>query len=140
MVSKWQVFFFFFFYFIDVIKLRILVPFCFGTCLGVSLAGPKGVSKRKGIPAVFKCPGRDYITPPSPLSPWPKGIFQGRGVGVHILRPPGAEILYAPLLYTPPTPRRVLPGVRGWGCTKFGPAKCQIPGKSAEKVHKSSAE
>ena len=34
-----------------------------------------------------------------------KGIFQGGGVGVCILRPHAAGILYAPPFYTPPTPR-----------------------------------
>ena len=39
--------------------------------------------------------------PPSPHF-WPEGIFQGRGVGVYILRPPAARMLYAtPFLYTP---------------------------------------
>ena len=42
-----------------------------------------------------------YTPPPHPFCP--EGIFQGRGVGVYILRPPAAGILYAPppLLYTP---------------------------------------
>ena len=44
---------------------------------------------------------------------WPKGIFRGRGVGVYILRPHAAGILYhPPPFYTPPTPRRVF---QGWG-------------------------
>ena len=42
-----------------------------------------------------------FTPPPLPHS-WLKGIFQGRGVGVYILRPRAAGILYAPpLLYTP---------------------------------------
>ena len=61
-----------------------------------------------------------HTPPPSPHF-WPKGIFQGRGVGVYILRPHAAGILYAPPFYTPPTPRRVFSGVGGWGCVKFGP-------------------
>ena len=41
---------------------------------------------------------------------------------MYILRPHAAGILYAPpVLYTPPTPRRVFSGVGGWGCIKFGP-------------------
>ena len=42
-------------------------------------------------------------TPPPPLPHFcPNSIFQGRGVGVYILRPPAAQILYAPpFLYTP---------------------------------------
>ena len=66
---------------------------------------------RKSAPALGN-PGRNCIRPPPP-SPhfWPKGIFQGRGVGVYILRPHAAGILYAPL-YTPPT----LGGYfQGWG-------------------------
>ena len=27
-----------------------------------------------------------------------------------------------PPFYTPPTPRRVISGVGGWGCINFGPA------------------
>ena len=71
-----------------------------------------------------KIPGRNYIRPPPPFPHfWPKGIFQGRGVGVYIWRPHAAGILYAPPFYTPPTPRRVFSGVGGWGCIKFGPVK-----------------
>ena len=40
---------------------------------------------------------------------------------MYNLRPHAAGILYAPPFYTPPTPRRAFSGVRGWGCTKFGP-------------------
>ena len=58
-------------------------------------------------------PGRDYIPPPSPHF-WPEGIFQGRGVGVYILRPHAAGSLYAPPFYTPPPPP--LEGCfQGWG-------------------------
>ena len=53
-----------------------------------------------------------YTPPPPPPHFWLKGIFQGRGVGVYILRPHAAGILYAPPFYTPPTPRRVF---QGWG-------------------------
>ena len=42
-------------------------------------------------------------------------------MGVHILRPPAAGILYPPPFYTPPTPRRVFSGEGGWVCIKFGP-------------------
>ena len=69
-------------------------------------------------------PGRKYIRPPPPLSPFlAKRHFSGEGVGVYILRPHAAGILYAPPppFYTPPTPRRVFSGVGGWGCIKFGP-------------------
>ena len=69
-----------------------------------------------------------YAPPPSPISGqkefsrWPKGIFQGRGVGVYILRPHAAGILSPPPpFYTPPTPRRVFSGAGGWGCIKSGP-------------------
>ena len=41
-------------------------------------------------------------------------------MGVYILRPHAAGMLYAPHFYTPPTPRRVFSGVGGWGCTKSG--------------------
>ena len=40
---------------------------------------------------------------------------------MYILRPHAAGILYAPRFYTPPTPRRVILGVGGWACIKFGP-------------------
>ena len=40
---------------------------------------------------------------------------------MYILRPHAAGILYAPPFYTPPTPRRVISGVGGWGCIKIGP-------------------
>ena len=66
-----------------------------------------------------------YAPPPSPHL-WLKGIFQGRGVGVYILRPHAAGILYAPPFYTPPTPRRVFSGVGGWGCIKLGPVNSEI--------------
>ena len=43
-------------------------------------------------------------------------------MGVYILRPHAAGILYAPPpFYTPPNSRRVFSGVGGWGCIKFGP-------------------
>ena len=65
-----------------------------------------------------------YAPPPPPPHFWPQGIFQGRGVGVYILRPHAAGILYAPPCYTPPTPRRVFSGVGGGGaCIKFGPVE-----------------
>ena len=66
----------------------------------------------------------DLYTPPPP-SPhfWPKGIFQGRGVGVvYFEAPRGRNFIRPPPFYTPPTPRRVISGVGGWGCIKFGPA------------------
>ena len=70
--------------------------------------------------------GEKFYTPPFPPHFWLKGIFQGGGggVGVYILSPHAAGILYAPPFYTPPpfihpppfytppTPRRVFsPGV-----------------------------
>ena len=69
----------------------------------------------------------EIIYAPPPPSPhfWLKGIFQGRGVGVYILRPHAPGILYAPPFYTPPTPRRVFSGVGGWGCIKFGPVQAR---------------
>ena len=36
-------------FFVDFLELDILVPVCFGTRLGASLAAPRGVSQRKGI-------------------------------------------------------------------------------------------
>ena len=67
-------------------------------------------------------PGKNYIRlPPSPPF-WPDRPFLGReGGGVYISSPPAAGILYAPLFYTPPIPRRVFPGVRGGGFINFGP-------------------
>ena len=44
----------------------------------------------------------------------PEGNFQGRGVGVYILRPHAARIFYAPPFSTPPTPRRVFSEVGGY--------------------------
>ena len=71
-----------------------------------------------------KIQGKLYTPPPPPPIFLPKGIFQGRGVGVYKFRGPhAAGILYAPLSYTPPTLRRVFSGVGGWGCIKFGPVK-----------------
>ena len=59
-------------------------------------------SSSGGSRGVRALPGRTYIRPPPSPHFWPKGIFQGRGVGVYILRPHAAGILYAPpLLYTP---------------------------------------
>ena len=78
--------------------------------------------------------GETLYTPPPP-SPhfWLKGIFQGRGVGVYILRPHAAGILYPPPpFYTPPTPSRVFLGVGGWGCIKFGP----VSSLDSEKLEK----
>ena len=62
-------------------------------------------------------------TPPPPLPHfWPEGIFQGRGGGVvYFEAPRGRNFIRPPLLYTPPTPRRVFSGVAGWGCIKIGP-------------------
>ena len=42
---------------------------------------------------------------------------------MYILSPHAAGILYAPPLYTPPTPRRVFSRVGGWGCIKIGPVR-----------------
>ena len=39
-------------------------------------------------------PGGNYIRPPPSSNFWPKGIFQGRGVGVCILRPHAAGIFH----------------------------------------------
>ena len=72
-------------------------------------------------PFLSNFPGRTYIRPPPSPHFWPKGVFLGRGAGVYILRPRAAGSLYAPLFYTPPTPRRVFSGEGGWGCIKFGP-------------------
>ena len=59
-------------------------------------------------------PSRDKLYPPPP-SPhfWPKGIFQGRGVGgVYFEAPRGRNFIRLFPFYTPPTPRRVFsPGV-----------------------------
>ena len=54
-----------------------------------------------------------YAPPPRPHF-WPKGIFQGRGVGVYILRPHATGILYPPPpFYIHPPP---LGGYfQGWG-------------------------
>ena len=58
-----------------------------------------------------------------PLPPFlAKRHFSGEGGGVSILSPYGAGISNPPPpFYTPPTPRRVFIGVRGWGCIKIGP-------------------
>ena len=76
-------------------------------------------------------PGRNYIRPPPPPPFLAKRhfsgeggcIFQGRGVGVYILSPHAAGILYAPPFYTPPTPRRVFSGVGGAGVYKIRPCR-----------------
>ena len=68
----------------------------------------------------------DITYAPPPPSPhfWPKGIFQGRGMGVYILSPHAAGILYAPPPFIhPPTPRRVFSGVGGVGVYKIWPRK-----------------
>ena len=73
-------------------------------------------------------PGRNYIRPPPPPPIcWPKGILQGRGVGVYILWPHAAGIFHAPppLIHPPP-----LEGYfQGWGvgvykiCPRIFPAR-----------------
>ena len=56
--------------------------------------------------------GKKLYTPPPLPHFWPKGIFQGRGVGVYTLRPHAAGILYAPPFIHPPP----LGGYfQGWG-------------------------
>ena len=66
-------------------------------------------------------PGRNYIhPPPHPPHFGLKGIFEGRGVGVHILRPHAAGIP-PPHFFHPPTPRRVFSGVGGLGVYKIWP-------------------
>ena len=73
-------------------------------------------------------PGRNYIRPPPPPPVfWPKGIFQWRGVGVYILRPHAAGILYArpPFIHPPPLGGH-FQGWGGWGCIKFGPVLYSI--------------
>ena len=72
-----------------------------------------------------KLPERNYIRPPPLPAILAKRHFSGEGGGVYILRPHAAGILYPPqgVLYTPPIPRRVVSGVGGWGCIKFGPIK-----------------
>ena len=61
-----------------------------------------------------------YAPPHSPPHFWLNGTFQRSGVGVYILRPHAAGILYAPPpLFMHPPP---LEGsFQGWGCIKFGP-------------------
>ena len=84
---------------------------CFAELFGDRPPRPKLLSREKLYPP-----------PPSPHF-WPISIFQGRGVGVYILSPHAAGILYAPPFYTPPTPRRVFSGVGGWGCTWVKPGR-----------------
>ena len=48
-------------------------------------------------------------------------LYPPRGMGVYILRPHAAGILYAPPFYTPPTPKRVFSGVGGVGVYKIWP-------------------
>ena len=78
-----------------------------------------------------KNPGRNYIhLPPSPPLSGQKTFFRGGGggVGVYILRPHAAGILYAPPFYTPPHPQKGTSEARGWGCIKFGPVKKHCDG------------
>ena len=85
----------------------------------------KAAKKEKDPTLCQFLPERNYIRPSPPFPPfWLEGIFHGRGVGVYILRPHAAGILYAPLFYTPPTPRRVgvVSGVgvyKIWPCRSF---------------------
>ena len=65
--------------------------------------------------------GETIYAPPLPPPFLAKRHFSGGGVGVYILRPHAAGILYPPPFYTPPTPRRVFSGVWGCGRIKFGP-------------------
>ena len=68
-------------------------------------------------------PGRNYIPPPGLPRFLAKGIFDGRGVGVCILRPRAAGILYPPPpLFIHPSPLEgYFQGWGRWGCRKFGP-------------------
>ena len=57
-------------------------------------------------------PGNHYIRPPSPHV-WPRGHFQGEGGGCVFCSPRGRNFIWPPpLLYPPPTPRRVFTGVK----------------------------
>ena len=83
----------------------------FSEQFGPSIHEMKGFSRAK------------LYTPPPP-SPhfWPEGTFQWRGVGVNILRPHAAGILYAPPPFIHPPPLEgSFQGWGGWGCIKFGP-------------------
>ena len=58
---------------------------------------------------------------------------------MYILRPPAAQILYAPpKFYTPPSPRRVLAGVGGVGVYKIWPRKIdlEVPNHSVRTLLK----
>ena len=77
----------------------------------------KGASAEKLQTTRFE-PREKLYTPPPPSPIFGQKAFWGGGV--HILSPHAAGFLYAPLFYTPPTPRRVFWGVGG-GFIKFGP-------------------
>ena len=64
-----------------------------------------------------KNPENNYTPPPNF---WTEGIFRGGGGPGCTLKPPAAGIFYAsPLLYTPPTPRKLFSGVGEWGRIRF---------------------
>ena len=75
--------------------------------------------------AISKSQSREkFCTHPlPPIFGLKKGTFQGRRVGVYILRPHAAGILDPPppLIIHPPTPRRVFSGVGGVGVYKMWP-------------------
>ena len=64
------------------------------------------------------------VSPPLPLFS-PQGLFQRRGLGVHILTLLRQEFCTpSSFIHPPPPPGRVFSGVRGWvGVCKFSPLK-----------------
>ena len=67
------------------------------------------------------CQG-EIIYPPPPLPPFLAiRHFSGEGGGGVYFEAPRQEFYAPPPFYTPPTPRRVILGVGGWACIKFGP-------------------
>ena len=85
-------------------------------------------------------PGKNCIWPPPSPHVLPESLFQGREGGCISWTPPRRRDPPPPENESP-TPRKVLSGVGGWGCTKFGPVVQELSGNPGTfwKVYKCMA-